>query len=186
MMRTRSAAGFAVSSLEAPKQPVAIDRLDRVVVGAEGQALALIVNGADHHDRDRRRLIVALQLGEELPRVLALEHQVENDRCRRDLLQPQPGLAERPRRQRLEGRVPEEPIVDELRAWIVLDDEHRHLAVLTRERHRRRPGRDRPPRSAPESWSRRSSRLRACSSRPDGRPAIRKAGATAAARARCP
>ena len=60
--------------------PILVDRLEPELVGAEGPGLLLAVGDGDDEDGDVGGVGAPLDLGEEAPRGLALEHDVEDDR----------------------------------------------------------------------------------------------------------
>jgi hypothetical protein len=58
--------------------------LDAVGIGAEREALALVVDGAGDDQRNHGGAWIALELDEPAPAVLAAQDQVEDDRTRLD------------------------------------------------------------------------------------------------------
>src|SRR5207249_11762602 len=111
-------------------QPATLDRLDHVGIGTQSVPLVRIVHGRRDQDRDVPRGVTGLELGQELPRVLAPQQNVEDDGARRDLSQQVTRLLHRRRVEHLIARAAQERLVDEQILGAVLEDQDRKSTRL--------------------------------------------------------
>src|SRR6185312_1665877 len=109
-------------------EPGSVDRLRMERISSQGQGFVAIVHNGDDNDRNSRRSGMVLQLLEQLPRMLSSQQYVQNNRGWPHRSQDFASLLERSRRNDLEARALENPLIDEHLLAVIFHNKYRQSA----------------------------------------------------------